>query len=104
MDFPLKYLGKPLSVVNKPPKTGFQPLIDKMANKLPNWKGNLMNRSGWLVLVKSTLSAMPVYISVSIGLPPWALKAIIKIMKAFLWMGMNVLQGGMCLVAWSRVQ
>jgi hypothetical protein len=33
-EFPIRYLGIPLST-GKLPKVAFQPLIDKMANRLP---------------------------------------------------------------------
>jgi hypothetical protein len=42
-----------------------------------------------------------IYISLSIGLPPWVFKAF---EKAFLWTGTEVVQGGKCDVAWARVQ
>jgi hypothetical protein len=38
-DFPLKYVGVPLSVSKKIPRHALQPLIDKMADHLPFWKG-----------------------------------------------------------------
>jgi hypothetical protein len=46
-----------------------------------------MNRSGRLGLIKSTLMVMSIYISISIGLPPWLHKAMEKVMKVFLWTG-----------------
>jgi hypothetical protein len=49
-DFPMVYLGIPLST-GKMPKSVFQPLVDKMADKLPAWKGRLMHRSGCLALI-----------------------------------------------------
>jgi hypothetical protein len=58
------------------------------------WKGNLMNHSTRLTLIKTTQSTMSVYVFISLGLPPWLLKALVKIMKAFLWMGTNIVQGG----------
>lgn len=97
-DFPIKYLGIPLST-HKLPKSALQPLVDQVADHLPIWKDNLMNRSGRLVLCKTTLSAIPIYISISMKLPPWTLKALEKIMKAFLWDGTDVVNGGKCLVA-----
>uniref|UniRef100_A0A0A9B1K8 Reverse transcriptase zinc-binding domain-containing protein n=1 Tax=Arundo donax TaxID=35708 RepID=A0A0A9B1K8_ARUDO len=36
-------------------------------------------------------------------LPPWVLKAIDKIRRAFLWKGREQVQGGHCLVAWTKV-
>ena len=48
--FPLKYLGIPLSP-HKLPKSALQPMLDKMADYLPVWKGQLLNRSGRLALI-----------------------------------------------------
>jgi hypothetical protein len=72
--FPIKYLGMPLSV-SKLPKTALQPLVDRVADKLPAWHGCLMHRSGRLTLIKTTLSAIPVYTSISLCLPQWLRKA-----------------------------
>jgi hypothetical protein len=101
--FPIKYLGMPLSV-SKLPKTTLQPLVDRVADKLPALHGRLMHRSGRLTLIKTTLSAIPVYTSISLCLPQWLRKALQKVMKHFLWMGTEEVQGWKCLVAWSRIQ
>jgi hypothetical protein len=69
-DFPIVYLGIPLSTV-KLPKAAFQLMVDRMADKLPAWKGRLMHRSGRLTLIKITLTAMSVYTAISHTLPPW---------------------------------
>jgi hypothetical protein len=103
MDFPIKYLGLPLSV-KKLSRSVLQPLADKVVDKLPTWQGKLMHRSGRMVLIKTTMSSIPVYMSISIELPPWLLKCLIKLIKSFLWSGIDEVQGGKCLVAWSRVQ
>jgi hypothetical protein len=58
-----------------------------------------MHRAGRLALIKSTLSTMPIYISICLGLPGWVHKAITKIIKAFLWTGTNVVQSGKRLLA-----
>jgi hypothetical protein len=58
VNFPIKYLGMSLSV-NKLPKIALQPLIDRMADPLPAWKGHLMHCSGRLTLIKITLVATP---------------------------------------------
>jgi hypothetical protein len=84
VDFLMKYLGIPLSV-RKLPKSAWQPLVDKVAHKLPIWKGNFMHHSDRLTLIKTTMAAIPVYVSTSLGLPPWVIKALIKIMTDFLW-------------------
>lgn len=46
-DFPCTYLGLPLTI-RKPTKEVLLPLIDKVADYLPNWKASLMNRAGRL--------------------------------------------------------
>lgn len=69
-EFPVSYLGIPLAV-SKLPKSALQPLVDRVADRLPTWKGHLMNRSGHLALIRSTLNAIPVHIATCIWLPAW---------------------------------
>jgi hypothetical protein len=87
MDFPIKYLGLPLSI-KELPRSALQPLADKVVDRLPTWQGKLMHWSGRLVLIKTTLSSIPIYTSICIELPPWLLKCLIKLMKAFIWSGL----------------
>jgi hypothetical protein len=54
------------------------------ASKHPAWKGKLLHWSGRLTLVRTTLSAIPIYTTISID------KALWKIMTAFLWSGTEV--------------
>jgi hypothetical protein len=42
--------------------------------------------------------------SFSVDFPPWLVKALEMIMRAFLWSVIEVVQGGKCSVAWCRVQ
>ena len=56
--FPIHYLGIPLGL-RRLSKAALQPLVDKVANRLPFWKAGLLNRAGRIVLIKSTLSAIP---------------------------------------------
>lgn len=58
--FPIKYLGIPLGIL-KLSKSDLQPLVDKVANRLPSWKAGTMTRAGRTVLIKSTLSAIPTH-------------------------------------------
>jgi hypothetical protein len=102
MSFPICYLGVPLSVT-KLLRSAWQPLLDKVADQLPTWKGNIMNRSGRLALIRSTSPAIPIYVSIKMGLPGWVQNALIKLMKVFLWSGSGEVQGGKCLVAWHDV-
>jgi hypothetical protein len=103
VEFLIKYLGIPL-FVTKLPKAALHPLVDWVADKLPMWKGNLMQRSSRLVLIRTTLSAIPTYTAISIDIPPWLHKALRRIMTAFLCTGSDVVSGGKCLIVWSQVQ
>jgi hypothetical protein len=102
VNFLICYLGVPLSVT-KLPRSAWQPLLDRAADQLLTWKGSLMNRSGRLALIKSTLSAIPIYVCIRMGLPAWVHNALLKLMKAFLWSGSGKVQGGKCMVAWHVV-
>jgi hypothetical protein len=103
VNFPIRYLGTLLSV-SKLPMTAFQPLIDHMDDKLLVWKGRLLHRSGGLVLIKTTLTMVPIHITIKVELPPRILKAVQKIMMMFLRSGSDEGQCGKCLVAWNQVQ
>jgi hypothetical protein len=101
-DFPCKYLGIPLSL-HKLTRAHIQPIIDKVAARLPSWKANLLTRVGRKVLIQSVLTSMVIYLAMALDLPPWAFKAIDKIRRGFLWKGKKDVIGGHCLVAWPKV-
>ena len=102
LDFPCKYLGVPLSL-RKLSKAQIQPIIDKIADQLLGWKADLLTRAGRKVLVQFVLTSMLVYLVMAMDLPPWALKAIDKIRRGFLWKGRKDVNGGHCLLAWPKV-
>jgi hypothetical protein len=47
---------------------------------------------------------VPIHTAISLEFPAWVHKALIKLMRGFLWIGTEVAQGGKCSVAWSQVQ
>jgi hypothetical protein len=59
------------------------PLIDKIADYLLGWKASLMNRARRLVLVRTVLTATPIYLLIAMDLPKWCLKAIDKKGRVF---------------------
>ena len=62
-----------------------------------------MTKAGWKVHVQFVLTGMVIYLAMAVDLPPWALKAIDKIRRGFLWRWRKEARGGHCLVAWGKV-
>lgn len=102
LNFPCKYLGVPLSL-SKLTKNQLQPIIDKVAHRLPGWKADLLTRAARKVLVQYVLTSIMIYLMMVIDLPQWAIKAIDKIRRAFLWKGRKDVKGGHRVVTWPTV-
>jgi hypothetical protein len=83
--------------------TDEQPLVDKVASRIPGWKGKLLSLAGRIALAQATLSAIPIHTSIAACLSPWVIKAIDKLRRAFIWAGSEVVAGGKCKVAWPVV-
>ncbi|WVZ88335.1 hypothetical protein U9M48_034869 [Paspalum notatum var. saurae] len=98
--FPCKYLGIPL-LVYKLKRSEERPLIDKVAARIPGWKGNLLNTAGRMALVKAALSAILIHTSIALCLSPWMIGAIDKLRRTFIWAGTDSVAGGQCKVAWE---
>ena len=62
-----------------------------------------MTCAGRVTQVQFVLTGILIYVAMAIDLPPWALKAIDKIRRSFLWMGRKEANGGHCLIAWPKV-
>lgn len=101
--FPCSYLGLPLHF-RKLQKVEVQPLIKKMAARLPGWKGKLLNMAGRLKVLNTMLTSIPVYHLTVFKLQKWAIKKIDKIRKGFLWKGEAYADGGYCLANWRKAK
>jgi hypothetical protein len=80
-----------------------QPLVDKDANRILAWKGRLLNMSGRLVLVQSTLCAIPMQISMAVKVVPWVVKTITTLISGFLWSETQLASSGKCVVDWVNM-
>jgi hypothetical protein len=89
--------------LRKPSAAQLQYLVDNVANKLPGWKASLLDKGGRLELVRSTLSAMPIFAMMSLDIPIKTILAIEQIIRGFLRKGRKDVKGGHCLVAWDKV-
>jgi hypothetical protein len=101
-DFPCKYLGVPLSP-HKLTKAQAQPIIERIADRLPGWKADLLTKAGRSVLVQYVLTSMLIYLVLALDLPTGTLQAIDKIRRGSLWKGRKDVRGGHCLIAWPKV-
>ena len=100
MHFPCPYLGLPLSY-KRPSRAALQPVLDKIINRCPTWKANLMAKQGRLILIKTVKVSIPVHHSIALELPDWFLKAYEQRLRAFFWQGSEKVHGGQCMVAWE---
>jgi len=81
-----------------------QLLVDKVAKRLPAWKGKFLNRAGRLTVLNMVLSSIPTYFLTAFQPQKWMIKQIDKLRRGFLWKGTEQANGGHCLVQWKKVQ
>ena len=77
--------------------------VERIAERLPNWKAHLLNLAGRTALVRFVLSAIPIYLLIEMNTPKWVIKEIDKIRREFIWKGRKEANGGSCLVSWETV-
>ena len=66
--FPTSYLGLPLGAPHR--SIGVWNVIEeRFKRKLPTWKKQYLSKGGRLVLIKSTLSSLPIYFMSNVGQP-----------------------------------
>jgi hypothetical protein len=102
LGFPTRYLGAPLSITRLC-RANEQALVDSVTARIPTWKAGLLTNAGRATLTQTTLSAVPIHISICCNLSPWAIREIDKHRRVFLWAGTDSVAGGKCRVAWPVV-
>jgi hypothetical protein len=102
VSFLIQYLGLPLTL-GRIRMVHLQYLQDRAKGKLAGWQGRLVSIAGRRELVRSVISALPVYLLTVIKAPKKFLKELDKLRKRFLWAGDGELSGGKCKVAWPAV-
>eukprot|EP00253_Pinus_taeda_P009559 PITA_09559 len=98
---PSKYLGAPL-MVSTLKHASWRTLLDKLEARLSSWTFRSLNIAGRLILIKSVLQAMPLYLFSILAAPKWVLKAIRNLQRSFLW-GSTGLNRKWALVNWKEV-
>jgi hypothetical protein len=82
-NFPIKYLGLPL-VLGRLRKADLQPIFDKISGRITNWTGKNMAAAGRTTLVKSVLTAQPIYLLTALKTMKESLEQIDKQRHRFL--------------------
>lgn len=80
----MKYLGISLHH-DRIRKEDIQPIIDKIIKRIAGWRGKLLSYSGRLILIKTCLASIPVYLMSFIKFPKWAISLINSQMSHCLW-------------------
>jgi hypothetical protein len=82
--FPNKYLGIPLHY-EKLSRDDIQPLIDKILKQIAGWSGKLLSYRGRIILIKTCLASISIYLLSFFKFPKWALDLINTQMANCLW-------------------
>jgi len=99
---PIIYLGIPLGE-NMRRISAWQPIVDKVQQRLTAWKAATLSRAGRLVLIKAVLSSLPVYYLSMFKMPKKVALEINKIQRKFLWNSKHNCKTA-ALVKWEIVQ
>jgi hypothetical protein len=87
-ELPIKYLGVPISDV-KLGKVAFADLIEKIAKRIPPWKGKQSSSGGRLILTNTWLSSLPTYRMGIYLLPLGTHQMMDNIRSRFFWRGLE---------------
>ncbi|KAL0416973.1 UNVERIFIED_CONTAM: putative mitochondrial protein [Sesamum latifolium] len=95
-----KYLGLP-AAVGRSKKVVFQTLIDKVWLKLQSWRCKSLSQAGKVVLLKSVVQAIPVFVMGCFLVPLSTCRVIEGLMADFLWHNKDVKK--IHWLAWDKI-
>eukprot|EP00253_Pinus_taeda_P007171 PITA_07171 len=97
---PSTYLGAPL-IASALKHSSWKVLLEKLETRLTSWTHRSLYMASRLVLIKSVLQAMSLYLFSILAAPKWVLKEIKLLQRSFLW-GSNGLRRKWALVKWEK--
>ena len=96
-----KYLGFPVQYKNSSSRD-FDFILERVQNKLQDWKANLLSMAGRLILTKTMISAIPSYLMQGCILPSRIHSNFDKISRNFLW-GSTEEKKKLHMIGWNKV-
>ena len=99
---PMKYLGIPLGANPKRVET-WKPIINRIERKLSAWKMKILSKARRLVLIKSVLSSLPLYLLGLFKMPSEVAKKMISLQRKFFG-GKPGGGSGIPLVSWEVIE
>jgi len=98
---PSKYLGAPL-IASAIKHSCWRTLIEKLESRLNLWTHRTLNLASCVVLIKSVLQAISLYLFLILAAQKWVLKRIRDLQHGFLW-GSTATNRKWALVKWTTV-
>ncbi|RVW26614.1 hypothetical protein CK203_103918 [Vitis vinifera] len=98
---PSVYLGLPLGARNKSAAV-WDGVEEKMRRRLAHWKRQYISKGGRLILIKSTMTSIPLYQMSLFRMPKLVARRLEKLQRDFLWGGGN-LERKVHIVNWKIV-
>jgi hypothetical protein len=68
-------------------RENLQPLIDKILKRIAGWRGTLLTQAGRLILIKTCIAIIPIYLLSFFKFPRWVIDLINSHMSNYLWDG-----------------
>jgi hypothetical protein len=98
-----KYLGIPICL-KALPNTAWTHILEKLKNKLEQWGAFWLNLAGRTVLIKSILTALPIFQFSSLLAPQNVKAEMSRIIRRFLWEGGKTDNKKFHLISWDKIK